>query len=290
MLNQKVELQKKREFGDVLNASFAFIKQEYKGLGRVLLLYAGIPVLVQAILSTVYVDTSLADALRNLTNPEASQDVVRAMPGKAFLFNLINVIVQVFLSGLAYCYIVLYAKKGDQQVDIKEVWHKFTSFFGAFLGYNILTGLILVVAFLALILPGLYIMVPLSIILIVKVAEDQGYGASFSRCFYLIKNHWWQTFGLLIIASIILLILSSLFGVPAGIVAGTQGILNPDANLLSFPFMLTAFVSTIGTAIVTPIPAIILSFQYYSLVEHKDNTALLYKIDKINENGGMHND
>ncbi len=283
MFDQQVELKKKRDFGDVLNATFAFIRQEYKGLGRTLLLYAGIPVLVQAILSAVYVDTSLADLLRTITNPEASQNVVAPMPGRALLFNLINVIVQIFLSGLVYCYIVLYAKKGAGNVDVKEVWHKFTSLFGAFLGYNILTGLVFVLAFIALIIPGIYVMVPLSLILIVKVAEGQDYGSSFSRCFYLVKDHWWQTFGLMLIAGIIMMLLSGVAAIPAGIVAGAQGILKTEGDMVTLPFMITALVSTVGTAIVTPLPAIVVSFQYYSLVEQKDNTSLLSKIDKIND-------
>ncbi len=283
MLDQKVELKKKRDFGDVLNAAFAFIRQEYKGLGRMLLLYAGIPVLVQAILIAVYSDTTLADLLKTISNPQASQDVVQPMPVKALVFNLFNIIVQIFLSGLVYCYIVLYAKKGAGNVDIKEVWHKFTTFFGALLGYNILTGLVFGLGLLALIIPGIYIMIPLSLILIVKVAEDQDYGSSFTRCFYLVKDRWWQTFGLLLIAGIIMMLLSGVASIPAGIVAGAQGILKPEVSTMTLPFMIAAIVSTFGTALVTPLPSIVLAFQYYSLVEHKDNTSLLSKIDKIND-------
>ncbi len=283
MFDQQVELKKKRDFGDVLNATFAFIRQEYKGLGRTLILYAGIPVLVQAILSAIYLDTSIADLIKTLGNPAASQGVVAPMPIRAMLFNLYNLIVQIFLSGLVYCYIVIYAKNGAGNVDIKEVWHKFTSLFLAFLGYNILTALVIGLAFLALIIPGFYVMVPLSLILIVKVAEGQDFGSSFSRCFYLVKNHWWQTFALLLIAGIIMMLLSSVAGVPAGIVAGAQNLLKTGGDTLSLSFIITKLLATIGNAIVTPIPAIVVVFQYYSLVEHKDNTSLLSKIDKINE-------
>ncbi len=283
MFDEKIELKKKRDFSDVINASFGFLRQEYKNLGKVLLVYAGIPVLVQAILSGFYVDTTLTEFFRGLGNPSSSQDFVQSMPGKAMLFNLINLIVQVFLTGLAYCYIVEYAQKGSKNIDIKSVWDKFISFFGAFLGFNILSGLVIVLAFIALIVPGIYVMVPLSLILIVKVAEDEGYGDTFSRCFYLIKNHWWETFGLLIISTIILLTISSAFSIPAVVIAGAKGLLQQDTSLMSTSFIITSIISTIGTAIVTPIPAIVTAFQYYSLVEHKDNSSLLDRIEKINE-------
>ncbi|GAF01737.1 hypothetical protein [Saccharicrinis fermentans] len=283
MLDEKVELRQKRDFSDVLNASFAFIRQEYKNLGYALLLYAGIPVLIQAILSGIYVDTSLTNFFNSMGNAGASEEFVSTMPGKAMLFNLINMVVQIFLTGLAYCYVVLYVEKGAGNVDVKDVWAKFTSLFASYIGFNILSGLVVILALVALIIPGLYVMIPLSLILITKTAENKGFGDSFSRCFYLVKNHWWQTFGLLFIASIIMLILSAVFGVPAGIIAGTQGILQENVTGVSFPFMITAVISTIGTAIVTPLPSIVISFQYYSLVEHKDNLTLLDKINKVAE-------
>lgn len=281
MIDRKVEPRKKRDFGDVLNVSFAFIGQEYKGLGRTLLTYAGIPVLVYAVLSAVYVDSTFSNFFNMLNRSNASQDIAE-MPMKAALVNIINLIVQVFLTGLSYSYIVLYAKKGSGNVDINEVWHKFTTFFGAFIGYNLLTGLVLILAFIALIIPGIYVMVPLSLILIVKVAEDQDYGASFSRCFYLVKDHWWETLGLIFISGIIMAVISGVFSLPAGLVVGAQAILKSDGGSLRIPIMIATIFSTIGTAIITPLPAIVLTFQYYSLVEHKDNTSLLYKIDNIN--------
>ncbi|MGQ1785958.1 MULTISPECIES: hypothetical protein [unclassified Saccharicrinis] len=283
MFDEKVELRRKRDFSDVLNATFAFIRQEYKVLGYALLLYAGIPVLIQAILSGIYVDTTLTNFLNNIGNPSASEEFVRTMPGKAIMFNMINLIVQIFLTGLAYCYVVLYVERGAGNVEVKEVWNKFTSLFAAYIGFNIISVLVVIVAFIALIVPGIYVMVPLSLILIVKTAENEGFGNTLSRCFYLVKDHWWQTFGLLIIASIIMFVLSAVFGVPAGIIAGAQSVLEENMTGVSIPFMITTVISTIGTAIVTPLPSIVISFQYYSLVEHKDNLSLLGKIDKINE-------
>ncbi len=283
MFKERIELRKKREFSDVLNASFAFIKQEFKPLARLILLYAGIPILVQAILSAFYIDTTFTDIFKNIGNPGAAQEFTTSMPAKVFLLHLINLIVQVFLTGLAYCYVVVYSEKGFEEINIKEVWNKFTTLFAALIGFNILGGIVIVLAFFALIIPGVYVMVPLSLIIIIKVAENNGFGESFSRCFYLVKNHWWETFGLLIITTIIVLTLSSIFSIPAAIFGITQTIMLENPGLDSFPFIITSILSTVGTALITPIPAIVMAFQYYSLVERKENLSLYDKIEKINK-------
>ncbi len=55
MMNQNVIVSKKREFGDVLNAGFAFIKQEYKKIWTMMVMYAGVPVLLYAALYAFFV-------------------------------------------------------------------------------------------------------------------------------------------------------------------------------------------------------------------------------------------
>ncbi len=284
MIQQQIDLKKKRDFSDVLNASFTFIKQEYKLLWKVLFLYAGIPVLINAILGSLFTEVTIADSIKVIMDPGSAQTINTGFQGQTFIFSIISLIVNVFLVGLTYCYIVLYVERGAGNITTSEVWNKFVGLFAALLGYNILTGIVLILAFIALIIPGIYVMVPLSFVLIIKVAENKGFSETFERCFYLVKSHWWETLGLLLIASIIVIIISSIFSIPASSYAMAKGLLSEKPTLESIPFVITSFVSTIGTAIITPLTAIVLSFQYYSLVEHKDNTSLLDRINRINEN------
>jgi len=283
MFEEKVKLNKQRDFSDVLNASFKFIKQEYKTLLKILLIYAGIPVLILAILSTLYVENPFANIIKIFENPSSAQTINNGMQVKSFLTNLIKVIVNVFLTGITYCYIVIYIKNETEDINIKEVWNKFTTIFSALLGYNILTGIIVIISFIALIIPGLYVLVPLSFILIIKINENNNFSNSFERCFFLVKNHWWESFGLILIAGFITIMLSSIFNIPASSFQLVKSLLSLDPASETVIFVLSSFISTIGTALITPLSAIIISFQYFSLVEHKDNTSLLNKIDQINK-------
>jgi hypothetical protein len=282
MFEEKVELKKKRDFSDVLNASFAFIKQEYKTLWKVLFLYAGVPVLISAVLGTLFVDSALGDYFKMIANPSMSSGVETSFPGQSLLYNLISLIVDIFLSGLTYCYVVLYVQQGPGNFTSAEVWHKFSGFFGSLLGFSIVNGLVYMLSLIALIIPFFYVMVPVSFILMIKVAEDNGYSKTFERCFFLVKNHWWESLGLLFIAGIIVFMISLLFSLPASSYSIAKGLLNEQFSIDSIPFVITTFISTIGAAIIQPLPAIVIGFQYYSLVEHKENTSLLDKINKIN--------
>ncbi|TLX77675.1 hypothetical protein E9993_03265 [Labilibacter sediminis] len=283
MIEERVKVNRKRDFSDVLNASFGFIKQEYKSLFRMLFLYAGIPVLAVAILNTIYVQNPLSEILNSITDPQSAQNMNSGMEGKAFLVNLITNIVNIFLTGLTYCYIVLYTQNESQTPDLKEVWHKFTSLFAPYIGYNILSSIVIILAFIAIIIPGIYVMVPLSFILIIKTAENESFGESWNRCFALVKNHWWESFGLIIIGAILIMVIAGALNLPASSYVIAEGLLSQKPNISTIPFVLTSFFSTIGTSIITPIPSIILAFQYYSLVEHKDNTSLLDRIEQINK-------
>ncbi|WP_066629838.1 hypothetical protein [Labilibacter marinus] len=283
MIEEKVVVSKKRDFSDVLNVAFAFIRQEYKKMGRMLLIYAGIPVLVQAILATLFLNSTMSTILGNINNPEVANEFVSQIPVKVILLVLIFVVVQVLLTGMTYCYVVLYKEKGADNFEINEVWDRFTGLFLSIIGFNILSVIIIFFAAFMLFFPAIYIAVPLSLILIVKVAENNGYGDSFSRCFYLVRSHWWQTFGLVIVTVLIVYAIGQVFNIPARLVGGMGGILVEDFSFSKLPMLLIMIFSTVGNALLAPLSPLVVSFQYFSLVEHKDNTSLLDKIDKINE-------
>jgi hypothetical protein len=268
-MEDQVIIKKKRDFSGVLSVSVAFIKQEYKTLWKVLFLYTAVPVFLLAILHMMFIDTSLPDVLKILNNPSLADNTNSSLQGKTILFTLMNLIVEVFIFGLSYCYIHLYAEKGRGNFSTQEVWHSFTGFFTSLLGYSIVKGLIILFAFIAFILPGIYVMVSMSFLLVVKVVERNGLSASFDRTFYLIKSHWWQSLGLLLVAFIVVLLLSNIFAIPLSGMQNTKGLLNQSFSSETIYFIITSFISVFGAAMIKPVVAIVMAIQYYSLVQHK---------------------
>lgn len=282
MNKPEIELLKYRDFTDVFNASFAFISQEFKRFGMAMLMYAGIPVLLAIIMSVFYARDTMStvfEVLNGVSNMGPS-------PSLIILAILLSFVAQIFIYGLVPAYLGEYEEKGRSGFTIADVWSRFVRHLGAIIGYSILSGIMISIGFMFLIFPGIYLMVPLSFILYVKIIENKDFSDTFSRCFQLVKNRWWSTFGILILAYIIVAIVNWLFSVPSLIVGGVQGYLiasgaqeSLDGNSLAM--ILSTVFSGLGQYILQPVLFIIIGFQYYTLREQKDRSSLMDRISSI---------
>ena len=135
-----------------------------------------------------------------------------------------------------------------------------------------------------LIIPGIYVSVALMIIYIVGLIEDKGFFDSMSRSFYLVKNKWWLTFGLLIVLSLIQGFLGFLFQVPQYIAMFVIAFNSVDGNgtdsFTEIILIVTTIISTLNF-IFYAISLVGIAFHYFSLVEQKEAKGLLDKIDSI---------
>ena len=289
MLEEKVLLRKKRDFGDVLNASFGFIRQEFKVFGRMLLLYSSVPFLILSLISLLFVRRFMSQLTGMMGDPTAIQEFSQDIPAQFILAYFLFIVLYIFIYGLTYCYIIKYEGGGVDKSTISEVWNLFARKFLTLLGYSLLTLFLIFVSFMvvaflfailrvpllmgigmfAFFLFYIYAVIALSMLFIVKLQEDKGYFETVSRCFYLIKGHWWQTFGLAIVSGIISIALSAAFSLPANILGFTQQLISGGGEIPMVPLIVSSLFSAIGSLIVTPIPIIILSFQYYNLWNKK---------------------
>ncbi|PWE01110.1 hypothetical protein [Marinilabilia rubra] len=281
----EIELKRERDFSDVFNASFAFLSQEIKRLTRVVAMYAGVPVIIAIIMSAYYTQDTFSTMFQVMsgTNVSTIPD-----PMLIFLTIVISFLATIFLAGLIPAYMGEYEEKGKNGFGAEDVWKRFARHFGAIIGFSILGSIIVTVGFFLLIIPGIYLSVPMAFLLFVKVIEDKNLGDTFSRCFQLVRNNWWITFGIIILAYIIISIVSWLFSVPALIVGGIQGFLVGSGEQEAFQtdslaFILTTVISGLGQYILYPVLYIIIAFQYYSLREQKDRDTLMGKVSAINE-------
>lgn len=281
MNKQEIELVKYRDFSDVFNGSFAFMSQEMKQLVRVLGLYAGVPVIIAVILNALY----LQDAFTVIF--EMSNSGIGAMPNPVLIFLtiIVSFVAQVFIMGLVPAYLGEYEEKGRNGFSAADVWNRFARHFGAIIGYSIVAGLLMFVGFLFLIIPGIYLSVPFTFVLYVKVIEDKDLGDTLSRCFQLVKSRWWATFGIIILAYLIISVVGWLFSIPTMIVAGIQGFMAVsggeamDGNSLGI--ILSTIFAGLGQYILYPVLYIIIAFQYYTLREQKDRSSLMDRISSI---------
>ncbi len=116
------------------------------------------------------------------------------------------------------------------------------------LAASIITGVLIVLGFIALVIPGIILVLMFSLVYPAIMLEGIGVLGSLSRSRELVSNRWLKTFGLLLLLGIIVAIVNGVFG----LIATPFGVVSP-------------LISGILTAFITPIFAIATTLYYYSM-------------------------
>lgn len=274
---QKIEFQRYRDFGQIINATFEFLRENFKQLAKAVIYLVGPFVLLTGIFGGLYQKDlfSFTSTVKSLSEF-----------GIAFgLYIFFAILTSLVLVSTVYSYILLYLKRQDDiPIEVDEVWLMVKSKTLKILLFSIGYGLVTVFATILLIIPGIYVSVSLMIIYIVGLNEDKGFFDSMSRSFFLIKNKWWFTFGLLLVLSLIQGFLGFLFQIPQYIamfvVAFNSAEGNATSSTTEIIFIVTTIISSLNF-IFYSISLIGIAFHYFSLVEQKEAKGLLDKIESI---------
>lgn len=164
---------------------------------------------------------------------------------------IMSLIVNAIAHGICVKFVSDLIEKGD--ASLEEAFH-FTGYkLFSLLVVAIITGILTAVGFVALVVPGIILVIMFSLVVQVIIIEDVGALDSLSRSRRLVSNRWSKTFVLLLIVYALILFVSfvgSLIGTPFG-----------DAGLV---------VSSIIAALVQPILPISLTVYYYSMLAKEE--------------------
>jgi hypothetical protein len=120
--------------------------------------------------------------------------------------------------------------------------------------------IILVPAFIALIIPGIWIAVKLSMTFPALVCEKAGPFKSIGRSWELTKDNWWRVFGTLLVVFILMFVITLALGGVLGAV-----LLSSDSmGELAFA-VLTTLIGLLIAAITYPLIAAVVTVMYYDL-------------------------
>ena len=271
-----IEVQKSRDLGQILNVSFSFMSQNIKNLGLCVLYIGGLPLLI-SILYNVFVQWDSAFNI-GFTGSIGSEFFI------TFLGSLIiNIVTLIFITLVPIVYIKIYIEKKSNDISVNEVWEGTYPLFFRVLLAQILVGIITVIAFFFLIIPGFYVAIVFSLVSVIIAVEEIGISESLGRSSRLINGHWWFTFGLIFVITIITYALSFVFQVPTLIASAVLPFIYKDADLLNESFWLLRVFSGFGqlSSFFYAFYTIGLTFHYFSLVEQKEATGLFNKIDAL---------
>lgn len=293
MVKKSINFRQERDFGDLFNATFSFISQEFKHLATAILYFVVPFLLLSAIAMTIY-SFKAQEMMQTLvqdtkSNPFAFFSIMGSMFGYILVAMVLSLIATSVLLSTVYGYVKLYINKGSNGFTINEVWMQVTKYFWQFLGTTLIVGLVVLAGSVLCLIPGIYLGVALSIVFCIMIFEEKNFSVAFGRSIKLINTNWWLAFGVLIITGIIVYILVIFISIPSMIFGFKSMFTNmkeaqiPEMNF-SMGFYIVNSITQLITQLFMVIPIIITAFLYFSTVEKVEKPSLMDKIGQINEN------
>jgi len=283
-MSEKVEFKKIREFGEIINDTFLFIKQNFKPLMKAFIYLCGFFVLaamISAVIQQINMQKVLTEGVvfRSDTNPVYSQlskvFTVQYFITVAFLFaNYTAIHVAVF------SYIALYVEKGKVAPKVEEVWAYFRFYFFRVLGSSLVVTVFMIFCFAACIVPGVYVFPAMSLFYPIMIMENADLGYAFSRSFKLLKEQWWVTAATIFVLWLITYCAMTFISMPATLLQLFSTLVQGQKQV-STAIIIGTTVSQQLAQVFMIIPAIGTTFCYFNLMERQENTGLLSRIDQL---------
>jgi len=282
-MRQPIELRKLRDFGQIINDSFTFLKENFKPLFKSLFIICGFFILISTV-STVFTYMNMSTTFNLDMNSYDAQSKPVAYFISVLVSAFILILTQAFIHLVTLCYISVYLQKNNTTPTLAEVWGYFRYYFFRVLGSGILIFFILMIGFMLCFIPGIYLG-PISYLIIpIIVIENSSFGYAFNKSFRLIKNNWWLVFGVIFIMSLIVGVASSIVSLPISFITLGDKLLSLKGFKLPLIIIFSVLRNILLLAYV--LPAIAVCLCYFNLAEEKDGTGLLDRIGKL----GLSND
>lgn len=278
-----MKLYQERDFGEKINATFSFLRQNISQLGKSLLYIAGPAVLVVGIVSAL----SVSDIIFNDT---PSVEEAMSLMGGSSLAGLLSLLSMPLVIGVVYGYMKVYFEsESPKDINISDVWSNTKRYFLPILISIVAMFVVVLIGFFFLIVPGFLLLSALSFIFIILVKEDVSFGEAFSRCFRIVSDHYLSTLGLLLVVLILQSILASVFSLPLMVFTGvgaffsSSGDIDTENSSTVVQALIIVFqvVGTLGGQFLYAISLVAIAFQYGNLVEKKESAGLMEEIDTL---------
>jgi hypothetical protein len=310
-----IEFQHTRDFSRKLNATFEFIRQNFKPLGKSLLYIAGPAVLVGSVMAGSFIGEFLGFTQVAQSDPDSISQYFLSV---SFWLQLILMFVFLTISfvvaiSVINCYLVLYDEKKSNKIEVNEVWGRVRSIFWPYLGTSLLLFVLFIVAYLLLLLPVfvlanispwlvflgivlvvggiIFLMISVALTYFVQLYEKKNFFDAMVRSFRLVNSgKWWSTFGLIAVLYLVMMTISYIFLIPYYAMLFTATLHNVSTGEIAEP---SATWKTLIIVLFTlyymcqmflyALPNVGIAFQYFNLVELKEARGLMSQIENMGQ-------
>jgi hypothetical protein len=229
------------DVGQKLDAAIKLTTRNFGPLAGIILLLVGTVQLLTLVvtLSTLPDDYIVDGSFGGGATPDDADDVSAGFWVGQIIVSLLGFLVY-FLAPAACFKAIGSAYMGQKPSASESIKYAFSRFH-SILWVSILAGLATIAGFILLIIPGIYVWIIFSLAVPVLMLEGLKGTKALGRSNQLIKDHWWQAFGFLLVAYLLMFVVSFILGGIFGAVmfatvddeSVTAVVLNNVVNLLA---------------------------------------------------------
>lgn len=296
-----IRFRRERDLGEVVNVTFRFLRANARELGRGLLFIVGPVALVAAFLSAkaqLQMEQAFQEPI-NTADPSAVFGSSQYVTGLLLMFVALAVM-QLLLQAVVLGYVERYRRGEAGHLTPTVLWEATKVALGPvastlliavglvlalFFAISLVTaivpvlGLILSLAGMAVVV---YFVPVLMLLYVERVAEGDRFWEGVEETRGLVRGHWWRAVGVLFVAGLIVIAIMIVLSIPGAVLeaalsfntlegGGALGLVVLAVNALVGVFIYAAYV----------IPVTASAFLYFDLVERKQGTGLLGRLDAL---------
>jgi hypothetical protein len=313
---ERIALQRRRDFGEILNTTFNFLRANYKNY-FLAIVYISLPVMLIGGIMSGFGFSRIFGIFPQLENGSfgdfAQLGIIGAIAMVGYLCLIAGMIMN---SGVCFEFLIQY-NRGSENITPGSIWHGFRSSFGRYVLFNLYLFVIIFIVMITCLVPGIvalatdaigmglllyflgimiaiaavfYFLTRYSLALMVISAEDKGVMDAVKRSSDLISGSFWWTLLLIVVLSFITSTLASMLSLPFAIVAGASQWHNlTDPNLaeegiIAFYRVFYALFLPVNSAFSAFAYTIYwtgIGLKYYAAVEEKEAPHMLEQIDRL---------
>jgi Uncharacterised protein family (UPF0259) len=229
-----------RGLGDILTSAFELYRANAAKLIQIVAIVVIPLTFVSALLTKVTFKESCTET--TLQTAQTVQDVANACTGGLLRGALLSAIgffiavaIQQLLAGAVTRGAV--AATLGREVDVSASYRYAFSRIGGLIGLALLIGLVVGVGFILFIIPGIILLVFLSVSVAAFIVERLGVTDSMSRSWKLVSGQWWHTLGVIVVTAIIAGIVNGIITAIGGSSFIGAWIFSSIAQIITGPFV-----------------------------------------------------
>jgi hypothetical protein len=280
MLN-KLEFKKVRDFGETINDTFQFVKQNFRPLMKVYFYICGFFIIGTMISTTIHQLNmqEMAKAAGPFKGFAAFQSMLTIQYGFTILVGIASYTAMIVT---VLSFIAIYVEKDKVSPTVEQVWAYFKYYYLRALAGNILLSMFLVICMLPCGIAFIYVFPAMSIFFPVMIFENGSVSFSFSRSFKLITNNWGLIAGSMIIIAIITYATMSFASIPTVILALAGAFVSGSKSLSLSAIIMSGILQSL-CQIFLILPLVCSAICYFNLRERHENIGLLSRINEMGE-------